>query len=102
MRYIAVFVFLIISWSAFSQDIPDKAPPLAVRIQIYEQLSYMTSRDFAMLTPQQQQQVTCDQLAEKIDIQLDYERHGSHGIYNMDALRRAGPDYCRKYLASIN
>ncbi|ODT97392.1 MAG: hypothetical protein ABS82_00090 [Rhodanobacter sp. SCN 67-45] len=71
-------------------------------MQIYEQLSYMTERDFAELTWQQKQMVICDRLAEKIDIQLEYERHGSQGVYNMDALRRAGPDYCRSYLMSIH
>jgi hypothetical protein len=102
MRHLIVAMGLALaSLSCIAQDVATIAPPLAVRLQIYEQLSYMTERDFAMLTPQQKEQVICDRLAEKIDTQLDYERHGSHGVYNMDALRQAGPDYCRPYLLSI-
>lgn len=102
MRYIVVLVLLVFAGVALGQSMPDKAPPLAVRAQVYEKLSYMTDRDFAMLTPADQAQITCIQIGEKIDIQLEYERHGSHGVYNMDALRHAGPDYCRKYLDSIH
>jgi len=78
------------------------APPLEVRIAMYQQMAYMTPRDLADLTPDQQRQFMCDKIGEKIDIQLDYERHGSHGIYNLDTLRHAGPAYCRAYLMSIN
>lgn len=102
MRYILMIAMLMASGLVVAQDVATKAPPLAVRIQIYQQMAYMTDRDFAELTPVQKEQNICDHLAEKIDIQLQYERHGSHGIYNLDALRRAGPDYCRSYLMSIH
>jgi hypothetical protein len=101
MRYLVGLAAFLCAANAFAQAAPEKAPPLAVRLEIYRKLAYMTDRDFASLSPQEQQQVTCDQLAEKIDIELDAERNGSHGFYNLDALRRAGPDYCRAYLMSI-
>ena len=101
MRYVIAMVMLAASFSGFCQVL-QKAPPFEVRVQIYQQLEYMTDRDFAMLTPDQQKQVMCDRIAEKIDIQLDYERHGSSGVYNLDALRHAGPDFCRAYLMSVN
>ncbi|MBT2142674.1 MULTISPECIES: hypothetical protein [unclassified Rhodanobacter] len=101
MRYVMGLILMAVTASGFAQAQP-KAPPLAERLKIYEQLAYMTQRDFAELTPEEQHAYTCIQIGEKIDIQLDYEKHGSHGIYNMDALRHAGPEYCRAYLMSIH
>jgi hypothetical protein len=85
----------------YAKGVPDKAPPLHDRIDAYIKLSYMTDRDFFFLTPQQKALAICNKAAEKIDVELDAERHGSHGFYNMDSLRRAGPNYCRAYLMSI-
>jgi hypothetical protein len=101
MRYVMGLI-LMLTTSAVLAQMPKKAPPLEVRMQMYEQLTYMTERDFAMLTPEQQHQITCVQIGEKIDTQLDYEQHGSSGVYNLDALRHAGPDDCRAYLMSIH
>jgi hypothetical protein len=101
MRYVTGLILMLVTASACAQAQP-KAPPLVVRLQLYEEIAYMTERDFAGLTPDEQKVVTCARIGEKIDIQLDYERHGSHGVYNPDALRHAGPDYCRAYLMSIH
>lgn len=101
MRYMLAVIMLLAASKCLAQDVAAVAPPLSVRLQIYQQLAYMTDRDFMQLTPAQKAQVVCDRIAEKIDIQLDYERHGSSGLYNMDTLRSAGPDYCRPYLMSI-
>lgn len=101
MRCMMGLLLLMVAFGASAQ-MPQKAPPLAVRLQMYEKLAYMTDRDFAELTPDEQHQITCVQIGEKIDTQLDYEQHGSHGVYNMDALRHAGPEYCRAYLMSIH
>lgn len=101
MRYVMGMVMLLASATGYCQ-VMQQAPPFEVRIQIYQQMAYMTDRDFAMLTPDQQKQVMCDRIAEKIDIQLEYERHGSSGVYNLDALRHAGPEFCRSYLMSIH
>lgn len=101
MRYTVGLILMMVAGAAFAQVQP-KAPSLAVRMELYQQLAYMTDRDFAELTPAEQKVVTCARIGEKIDIQLDYERNGSHGIYNLDALRHAGPDYCRAFLMSIH
>lgn len=77
------------------------APSRSERERRYLRLAIMTPRDFQRLSPEEQKQVTCDTIAEKIDMQLDYERLGSSGIYNLSYLRRAGPTYCRAYLMSI-
>jgi hypothetical protein len=101
MRYVMALAMILVTSSALSQS-QKKAPDLATRIQMYEQIAYMTDRDFAELTPGEQKALVCVKIGEKIDIQLEYERHGSHGVYNMDALRHAGPEYCRPYLMSIH
>lgn len=101
MRYVMGMILLMVATVSFAQK-PIKVPPLSERLQIYEQLSYMTDRDFAMLPPGEKKVLVCVKIGEKIDIQLDYERHGSSGVYNMDALRHAGPDYCRPYLMAIH
>lgn len=53
-----------------------------------------TAVDVAKMTPQQIQQMRCDDIRQTIRVQLDLEAAGSSGYYNLQALRQAERAAC--------
>lgn len=112
MKIALLFLILIVPALSYAQESPEVAPdaaflnsfakrPLSSRIQAYQRMHGITQRDFGEMSPSDQQSIRCMIVAEKIDIQRSYQRAGSHGVFNMDSLLRAGPKSCGPFLQQI-
>ncbi len=88
-----LLIFAIIPMTLLAQqESPTKGDP--ARGQIYNQITGATP--LGGMNSLQIQIYRCNEIRQKIQMQLDMQAAGSVGIYNMQALREAEKDRCSK------
>jgi hypothetical protein len=90
MRYVMTLMMLLIVAPCLAQTQAERAARGRAALSVIGP----TARDIHNMTQQQQQDMICQSVRDKIELQKDMEAAGSSGLYNMTALTHIERQQC--------